>query len=116
MAFMNFKGLYRTTASICANSSWRDTVWKTRRRRFASVIVSSRMSLPTDRRDRSAERMVRRCSRRCWSSSRSACVKVRVGAQQGLDQGVRSLLCATARRTDKSYDSGVEEQWNENAR
>ena len=25
--------------------------------------------------------------------------------QQGLDQGVRSLLCATARRTDKSYDS-----------
>ena len=28
-----------------------------------------------------------------------------VGAQQGLDQGVRSLLCATARRTDKSYDS-----------
>ena len=28
-----------------------------------------------------------------------------LGAQQGLDQGVRSLLCATARRTDKSYDS-----------
>ena len=39
------------------------------------------------------------------ASSRPVELGSPLGAQQGLDQGVRSLLCATARRTDKSYDS-----------